>query len=107
MLVYDSHGELLYAIHVIASAAICDIILTNPYAPQKSLLVLPGGRANLVAYKLQHDPRLRQAVETGWRFLKYRQIRSLLQTPTLTRSSLDDQITQDSLTYDAPQLRLF
>ena len=107
MLVYDSHGELLYAIHVIASAVICDIILTNPYAPVKSLLVLPGGRANLVAYKLQHDPRLRQAVEAGWRFLKYRQIRSLLQTPTLTRSSLDDQITQDSLTYDAPQLRLF
>jgi hypothetical protein len=107
MLVYDQGGELLYAIYVIASAVISEIILASQFTPGKSLIVLPGGRANLVAYKLQHDPRLRQAVDAGWRFLKYRQIRLLLQTPTLTRSSLDDQITQDSLTYDAPQLRLF
>jgi hypothetical protein len=106
LLVYDPQGELQYAIYVIASAVISEILFTNPYPPERSLIVLPGGRANLVAYKLQHDPRLPLTVDNKWRFLKFRQIRTLLQTPTLTKSSLDDQITQDSLTYDAPQLRL-
>jgi len=107
LLVYNPHGELQYAIYIIASALINELIYSNQYPPEKSLIVLPGGRANLVAYKLQHDPRLRLAIQGGWRFLKFRQIRMLLQSPRLTQSSLDDQITQDSLTYDAPQLRLF
>jgi hypothetical protein len=107
ILVYDVEGELQYVIYVIASAVISELIFSCPYPAEKSLVVLPGGRANLVAYKLQHDPRLRQAVDAGWRFMKYRQIRMLLQAPRLTKSSLADQFTQDSLTYDAPQLRLF
>jgi len=71
------------------------------------LIVLPGGRANLVAFKLQRDPRLRQAVEEGWRFVKYRQVRWLAENPALSIESLDEFLAQDSLTYDAPQLRLF
>jgi hypothetical protein len=107
LLLYNAHGELQYAIYIIASALIGEMILARQYPPEKSLIVLPGGRANLVAYKIQHDPRLRLAVESGWRFLKFRQVRMLLQSPTLTLSTLDDRVVQDSLTYDAPQLRLF
>ena len=43
-------------------------------------LTLPGGRAGLVGYKLRHNPRLRQQMDqAGWRFLKFRHLRHLVQ----------------------------
>jgi len=107
LLVYNAQGELQYAFYIIASALIGELVFTRKFPPEKSVIVLPGGRANLVAYKLQHDPRLRLAAESGWRFMKFRQVRTLLQSPRLTEYSLDDKLALDSLTYDAPQLRLF
>jgi hypothetical protein len=107
LLVYNAQGELQYAIYIIASALIGEYIFARKFPPEKSLIVIPGGRANLVAYKLQHDPRLRLAIESGWRFMKFRQVRELIQSPRLTKFSLEDQLALDSLTYDAPQLRLF
>lgn len=102
----DATGEARMACYPIASAVIGEILTGGEYPPQRSLIVLPGGRANLVAYKLQHDPRLRQAVEQGWRFVKFRQVRFLLGKQTLDLKALDELLSQDSLTYESPQLRL-
>jgi hypothetical protein len=42
-------------------------------------LVIPGGRAELVSYKLAHNPLWQRAVdETGWGFIKYRHVRQLV-----------------------------
>lgn len=42
-------------------------------------LVIPGGRAELVSYKLAHNPLWQQAVdEAGWWFIKYRHVRQLV-----------------------------
>jgi hypothetical protein len=103
----DLGGNLRYVFHIIASAIIGELVYDTAYSPNQSLIVLPGGRANLVAYKLTRDPRLRQAIEKGWRFIKYRQVRMLMETPALTKVTLDGFISQDALTYDQPQLRLF
>lgn len=100
-------GEPHYIWYVIPSGVVGEIIYRHEYPPAKSLIVLPGSRANLVAYKLQHDPRLRQAIEDGWRFIKFRQVRWLSQKPFLKREELDGLLAQDTLTYDAPQMRLF
>jgi hypothetical protein len=70
-------------------------------------VVLPGGRANLVAYKLKFDPRLRQRVEMGWRLIKFRQLRFLATSAVLDPKTFDEQLTLDSITYNAPQMRLF
>ena len=107
LLWYDADGNIRYAFHIIASAIIGELVYNPTYSPSQSLIVLPGGRANLVAHKLNRDPRLRKAVERGWRFIKYRQVRMLAETPALTKDTLDDFISQDALTYDQPQLRLF
>ncbi len=41
-------------------------------------MVIPGGRAALVSYKLARNPLWQQAVdEEGWRFIKYRHVRHL------------------------------
>jgi hypothetical protein len=107
MLWEDMGGNLRYVFHIIASAIIGELVYDTTHSPNQSLIVLPGGRANLVAYKLTRDRRLRQAVERGWRFIKYRQVRMLAETPALTKDTLDDFMSQDALTYDQPQLRLF
>lgn len=100
-------GEVEYACYVIASAVIGNIISSASYPPEKSLIILPGSRANLVAYKLQKDMRLRNAVDNGFQFIKFRTVRWLADNPVLHKNTLNEQLNLDALTYDAPQLRLF
>jgi len=107
MLWLNEEGGIEYACHVIASAVIGGIILNPLYPPPKSLVILPGSRANLVAYKLQKDLRLRQNAEKGFQFIKFRTVRWLADNPVLSTDSLAEQLALDTLTYDAPQLRLF
>ena len=52
----------------------------NTHPPEKCLLVLPGGRAALAAYKQQRNPSLADAMR-GWRMLKFRLLRSLARIP--------------------------
>ena len=133
----DESGQTCYWFYTTASAVIGEIILgtgsISPSPSARSIIILPGGRANLVAYKLRRDPRLRAlcaAVEaspnvnlpgefdlgqgfldkiapTGWRFLKFRHLRQILDNLLLTRLNLDELLAQDPLTYTAPQMRLF
>jgi hypothetical protein len=115
----DEKGQPRYWFYLLASAVIGEIILgkadSPPSPPESSIIVLPGGRANLVAYKLRHDPRLRAlcagmenpANASGWRFLKFRHLRQLLDNLLLQRDNLDENLAQDGLTYTAPQMRLF
>ena len=103
----NEEGEIEYVCHVIASAVIGSILLNPLHPPSKSLIILPGSRANLVAYKLQKDLRLRQNAEKGSQFIKFRTVRWLADNPVLNRESLIEQLALDALTYDAPQLRLF
>jgi hypothetical protein len=103
----NEKGNVTFAWYVIASAIISKPVFTNPYPPQKSIAVLPGGRANLVAYKIQRDPRLKQAIDDGWRFVKFRQIRWLAENPVGNQDAFESLLAQDSPTYESPQLRLF
>ncbi|MBN1955273.1 MAG: hypothetical protein JW900_09520 [Anaerolineae bacterium] len=63
------------------SATLGQSLLAGPPIPQKArpCLVFPGGRAELLAYKLGRDPRLtRIAKEKGWEFIKFRHLRRLI-----------------------------
>lgn len=102
----DEQGNVKFAFYVIASSNFGRIMDEARYPPQCSLIVLPGSRSNLVAYKLQEDPRLREIVDQGWRFIKFRHLRWLAESPLVSRESLDEQFSQDTLTFTAPQMRL-
>jgi hypothetical protein len=103
----DESEQVAFAIFVIASAIFSELVFTNQYPPDRSLIVLPGARANLAVFKLQRDPRLRQVVDQGWRFVKFRHLRRLVESPVLNRQNLAEMLTLDPLT-DAPsQMRLF
>lgn len=96
-----------YILYLSASALLGKIFLEVHPKPARCIIVLPGGRANLVMFKLSRDPRLKNIFEQGWSFLKYRHVRQLAQNPTLTKANLESQLVLDPLTYSETQLRMF
>lgn len=103
----DSSNTVVFRFYFLASANVARYILDRSIPAEQNVLVLPGGRANLVMYKLQRDPRLAQAAEHGWRFLKFRQVLRLAENPILTSENFAELLELDPLTYTAPQMRLF
>jgi hypothetical protein len=101
----NAQGETTAVIYLQASAVVGQILLSPAPTASQRWIVLPGGRANLLAYKLACDPRFKQAAER-WRFVKYRQVRYLAESPLLSLDFLDEQLSLDPLTYAAPQLRM-
>ena len=103
----DAAGQVQYYGHITASAVLGESLFGKEQGPPgRGLIVLPGGRANLAAFKLGADPRLNAAAQSGWRFIKYRQLRWLAENPSLSPETFDELLNLDSLSYDAAQLRL-
>jgi hypothetical protein len=75
----------------------------NPY------LVIPGGRAALVSYKLVHNPLWQEMVdEAGWRFIKYRHIRQLVAQPEVSEHALRTIVGLDPIVErESAQIPLF
>lgn len=72
-------------------------------------LVFPGGRAQLVTFKLQRDPRLSSAVKAdGWQFIKFRHLRHLMAGDELDRHALKTVLGLDPIVeQEAAQIPLF
>jgi hypothetical protein len=105
----DENSNFDYWFFPTTSAAIGEIILYSEQPPLRGFIVLPGSRANLLVYKLRRDPRLSRAFnpsQGNWRFLKFRHLRSLAESPLLNRENLDQLLGLDPLTFSTPQLWL-
>jgi hypothetical protein len=100
-------GDMIYVWYLINSAIFSQIVLSPIYPLEKTYILLPGGRANLVAYKLNHDARQSLAIEKGLGIVKFRQIRKLSESVVLYPELFNEQLYVDTLTYNAPQMRLF
>jgi hypothetical protein len=72
-------------------------------------VVIPGGRAALVSYKLSHNPLLQQAAEKDdWWFIKYRHIRKLVAQPEVDEYTLRTVVGLDPIVErETAQLPLF
>ena len=72
-------------------------------------VVLPGGRAELLDFKLRRCPSWRgQLVWTGWEFIKFRHIRRLAAVPDLTLAGFRARAGMDPVvTLPGQQLALF
>lgn len=102
----DNEGHESLVFYVSSSAAIGNTIFNNAYPPAKSIIVLPGARANLVLRKLRMNVLFKHEIERGWRFLKFRHLRHLLESPSLSRENLDTLLALDPLTESPAQMRL-
>jgi hypothetical protein len=92
--------------YLLASAVTGRILAENPYPLEKCLLVLPGGRAGLLAYKETRDPRLRAQLQ-GWTIVKFRLLRSLEGIPVLTRQTFEEQLINDPVEQTQGQMMMF
>jgi len=102
----DAEEDIRLIFYISSTAGIGEIVFNSTFPPKKSIVVLPGARANLIMYKLRYNPYLKNEIEKGWRFLKFRHLRHLLGSPTLTRDSLDTLLELDTLTETPAQMRL-
>ena len=102
----DPNEDIRLIFYISSTACIGEIVFNSSFPPKKSIIVVPGARANLIMYKLRNNPFLKEKIEEGWRFLKFRHLRHLLDSPTLTRKSLDTHLELDPLTESPAQLRL-
>jgi hypothetical protein len=75
-------------------------------ADEQTVIVIPGGRAALVAYKLERDPALKERMKRQ-RLVKYRLIRNLLELPILTRETFEEQIASDPVEKAVGQMMMF
>jgi hypothetical protein len=73
---------------------------------EQTVIVIPGGRAALVAYKQERDPSLRERLKKR-RLVKYRLVRSLSEVPILTRETFEEQIASDPVEKSTGQMMMF
>jgi len=98
----DSRGQAVYAFRVRANAGLGGLLSAEG---PPAILVLPGGRASLVAEMGRRDPRLRAFLERG-RVVKFRHVRRLADEATLTPDNFSERLALDPPEHRDPQLPL-
>ncbi len=102
---WQENGQTIYAFYLLASAVVGRLLRQDPTPSVKNFLIIPGGRAGLLAYKLERDPALRSAAE-HWQMLKFRHLRRLAEMNGLTRAQFNKEFTGDPI--EPPeQMKLF
>lgn len=89
-----------------ASALVRRALSENSFPPEIAVLVVPGGRSALLAYKQERDPILAERMK-NYRVVKYRLLRALSEVPVLTRESLEEQIVSDPIEQSRGQMMMF
>jgi len=103
VLTWSENGKPIRKFHVLASALVGRALET---ADEQTVLVIPGGRAALVAYKQDRDPALKERLKKH-RLVKYRLVRGLLELPILTRETFAEQIASDPVEKSTGQMMMF
>jgi len=106
LVLWSEDGGVAWTFYVIASAVAGKLLNTNRQRPERTAVVLPGGRAGLLAYKLRRDPYLRQKSE-GCHFLKFRNLRQIAEIQLLTRETWAEAIKTDPIEGATAQMMMF
>jgi hypothetical protein len=99
------NGRVIYVFYLMASAVVGRLLRLNPTMAVKRFLIIPGGRAGLLSYKLDRDPALKSLAEQ-WRIAKFRHLRRLAGLNGLTRENFEKEFSSDPI--EPPeQLKMF
>ncbi len=104
--VWEEGNAVRCAFYVLASALVGRAIAETPYPAEETILIIPGGRASLIAYKAGRDPSLAESLKK-YRLVKYRLLRAMLEVPVLTRETFEEQIASDPLEKSNSQMMMF
>jgi len=105
----NTKGEQEYVFYIIASSIISRYVYSPVKEARNRIIVMPGSRSRLLAYKLENDLNLADAVKLGgWKFMKFRHIRALSHKENITPKMWADLIGLDPPVWDdAVQLTIF
>ncbi len=103
LLTWQKNGRPVRSFYVLASALLGRALEAS--APD-TIIVIPGGRAALAAYKLQRDPALAARLKNV-PVVKYRLLRTISDVPILTRESFEEQIASDPVEKSTAQMMMF
>lgn len=106
ILAWQDNTESVCFFYLLASALIGRALIESSSAPEQTMIVIPGGRAGLVSYKLERDPSLAERIKP-YRVVKYRLLRALSEVPILTRETFEEQIASDPLEQSKGQMMMF
>jgi hypothetical protein len=100
---WEEGGKPVRTFNILASALLGRAIQES--APN-TIIVIPGGRAALAAYKQERDPSLAAQLKK-YTLVKYRLLRTLLEVPILTRETFEEQIASDPVEKPTGQMMMF
>ncbi len=104
LFVWEDNGEAASSFYVLASALIGRALESSD---EQTLIVIPGGRAALAAYKQHRIPALATRLKNH-KVVKYRLLRALLELPILTRETFEEQVASDPVEQSsAGQMMMF
>jgi hypothetical protein len=103
---WEQNGALERIFTILASALVRRALAETPHPPEQTVVVIPGGRAALVAYKIHREPLL-AAHTKSIQVVKYRLLRTLVELPVLTRETFEEQIAGDPLEKSKSQMTMF
>ncbi|MEK6751081.1 MAG: hypothetical protein AABZ00_02350 [Chloroflexota bacterium] len=103
VLTWKDNGQTVKKFNVLASALLNRAL---EHADEQTVIVIPGGRAALAAYKQERDPSLKARLKKH-KLVKYRLLRSLLEVPILTRETFEEQIASDPVEESKGQMMMF
>ena len=110
-LVWQQEGQPAFAFAVSLHAMVYPWLSAppEPLANCQRCVVLPGGRAELLDFKLRRCPWWRERLAwSGWDFVKFRHVRELAALPDLSLASFRARINLDPIvTLPGQQLALF
>jgi hypothetical protein len=96
--IWRAKGEPVYHVVVGAQATVGQYLRAVEGSARRRVLVLPGGRAGLVEFKLRRDARLRAALAAGeWLLVKFRQVWRIANAPEMTAATLEAALAGDPL----------
>ena len=105
-IIWEEQGKPVRVFYTLASALVDRAIKDKPDSAAQGILVVPGGRAALIAYKEQRDPVLAERMK-DYRVVKYRLWRALAELPILTRATFEEQLSSDPVEQAQGQMMMF
>ncbi|MFN2111740.1 MAG: hypothetical protein ACK2TT_01345 [Anaerolineales bacterium] len=89
-----------------ASGLLHKVITASGVAGERKWIILPGSRAPLIDYKMNHNPLLAERIRAEWHLVKFRHLRRLAEQGDLTRENFQERFDLDPFTSDSRQLLL-
>ena len=102
-ILWEENSQIVRSFYVLASALVRRALESTN---EQTVIVIPGGRAALAAYKQQRDPALAARLK-NYKVVKYRLLRALFEVPILTRETFDEQVASDPVEQSKGQMMMF